>query len=231
MTKKLCSKCGEEKELSEFYKAKCCRLGVRPECKDCKLIQTKGNYNPDAKSIYNKKYREENKESLDEYNKIWSKANIEAKRRHKLKYSSKPESKEKKQRYEADRYANDHNYRLMIQCRRRFKHALNGSQKTGAFYDELGCDVTQLKEHLQATAQLRYGHETIIDWDTYTDTFHKDHIVPFSLFNLHDPIQRKLANHYTNLQILTHSENMSKGCKLMHLEYITPALQSFVDSI
>lgn len=32
---KICSKCGEEKELKLFNKAKWCSGGVRPECKKC----------------------------------------------------------------------------------------------------------------------------------------------------------------------------------------------------
>ena len=119
----------------------------------------------------------------------------------------------------------------MIKCQRRLKSALNGATKISSFTEALGCDVVQLKEHLQATAQLRYGHETVIDWDTYSGFYHRDHIVPISLFDLQDPEQFKLANHYTNLQLLTHSENLSKGCKLLHLEFITPELQSFVNSL
>jgi 5-methylcytosine-specific restriction endonuclease McrA len=32
---KTCSKCGAVKPLEEFYKQKGCRLGVRPDCKEC----------------------------------------------------------------------------------------------------------------------------------------------------------------------------------------------------
>ena len=33
--KKTCSKCGEEKSLSEYHKEKKGKLGVRAECKEC----------------------------------------------------------------------------------------------------------------------------------------------------------------------------------------------------
>ena len=33
--KKACTTCGNSKPISEFYKSKDCRKGVRPECKDC----------------------------------------------------------------------------------------------------------------------------------------------------------------------------------------------------
>jgi len=35
MKKKPCSKCGVEKELSEFYKQNKTRIGVNAECKEC----------------------------------------------------------------------------------------------------------------------------------------------------------------------------------------------------
>lgn len=36
MEKKVCTKCGEEKELNQYSKQKNCIMGVRPNCKECK---------------------------------------------------------------------------------------------------------------------------------------------------------------------------------------------------
>lgn len=45
--KKVCSKCGVEKESSEFHKQSSKQDGLRPECKKCRVIKTAdkpGNY-------------------------------------------------------------------------------------------------------------------------------------------------------------------------------------------
>jgi hypothetical protein len=52
--KKICSKCNEEKELSEFHKKKNMKDGHRNECKECvKGIQKK--YKEDPKFIKKEK--------------------------------------------------------------------------------------------------------------------------------------------------------------------------------
>jgi hypothetical protein len=59
---KTCTKCGEEKELSEFYKDKTKSLGVRPSCKACNK-EGEAKYrkeNPDKIKERGAKYRKEN---------------------------------------------------------------------------------------------------------------------------------------------------------------------------
>ena len=50
-----CSKCGDVKDCGEFHKHKRHKSGFSPNCKTCK-------------GAIDKKYREENKEKLREYN-------------------------------------------------------------------------------------------------------------------------------------------------------------------
>ena len=53
---KQCSKCGEIKHISRFYKVKNGKYGVEGACKECR-------------KIHNKKYREEHKDYYEEYGK------------------------------------------------------------------------------------------------------------------------------------------------------------------
>lgn len=55
MKTKICTKCGIEKELSEFYKDKSKPDGHRPNCKECI-------------KIYKKNYRDKNKENIKKSN-------------------------------------------------------------------------------------------------------------------------------------------------------------------
>lgn len=61
---KRCSKCGEDKPVSEFYKNRQTKDGLQPECKSCK------NKYQDAK-------RKANPEKFNAYHRKWYKANSE----------------------------------------------------------------------------------------------------------------------------------------------------------
>ena len=88
MKTKVCSKCQEEKPLSEYTKNKKCKFGVNSFCKICKSKQNKiwreqnkerikireekRRQRPGAKEkkrIYDLKYRERNFEKLNEQRK------------------------------------------------------------------------------------------------------------------------------------------------------------------
>ncbi len=73
---KACSKCGEEKEVSEFHKNKTCKSGLRSDCKSCVYI-------------YQKKYNEDNKEKLAEQRKQYNKDNRERFAKRDAKYHQK----------------------------------------------------------------------------------------------------------------------------------------------
>ena len=57
---KKCTKCGEEKEVSEFHEMKGCKYGVRNTCKNCM-------------KEYQKEYQKENADRLKEYQKEYRK--------------------------------------------------------------------------------------------------------------------------------------------------------------
>ena len=75
METKKCSKCGEEKPLSEFYKDPNPKnkSGVRGRCKACYAEMRKANR--DKINEYAKKYREERREELKEKAREWRKKN------------------------------------------------------------------------------------------------------------------------------------------------------------
>lgn len=61
---KRCSKCGELKPLTEFYKAKGCRDGHRPDCKACFAARARAWYQQNREHVIDrvKKWRAENPE-------------------------------------------------------------------------------------------------------------------------------------------------------------------------
>jgi len=66
---KRCKKCGEEKELSEFYACKNGKGGKRSFCKKCFYLSNKQNpcRKPEVRSIYMKKWLEDHPESQNAY--------------------------------------------------------------------------------------------------------------------------------------------------------------------
>ena len=63
---KTCTKCGEEKALSEYHKHKTGRFGVAPACNKCKAATDKKyrEANKDKIAAWHKKYGEEKKEKI-----------------------------------------------------------------------------------------------------------------------------------------------------------------------
>ena len=66
---KRCSKCGEVKQVEEFYKEKCRKDGYRCYCKSCTRIIARQYHDNNKKKERNrgKKYRDNNKEKLKKY--------------------------------------------------------------------------------------------------------------------------------------------------------------------
>ena len=54
MKSKICSKCGKEKDISEFYKDKKQKSGLYPSCKQCKVKIVKKNYKRKTIKLTNK---------------------------------------------------------------------------------------------------------------------------------------------------------------------------------
>lgn len=75
--KRICINCNTEKVLEEYYKAKGCRDGIRPECKQCVLNKQKiyTELNKDKNTATDKKYYVKNKEVIAEKSKLRRKEN------------------------------------------------------------------------------------------------------------------------------------------------------------
>jgi hypothetical protein len=73
---KICTKCGQEKELSEFYKQKTHKDGLSSWCKKCYSLYYSKN---EKRLAYQKKYYSNPivKERVKKYHKEWRKNNIE----------------------------------------------------------------------------------------------------------------------------------------------------------
>ena len=117
------------------------------------------------------------------------------------------ENKEKITKQAMQRYYSDTNFRLVNVLRARVRIAIKKGCKSAQTMELLGCSIEEVKSHLES--QFTEG----MTWDNHGE-WHIDHIIPCASFDLTDPEQQKKCFHYTNLQPLWASENISKGARL-----------------
>lgn len=98
---KTCSKCGKEKEYSEFYKDKKKLDGLFNSCKECEILKSrkwKAENQDKIKEYSNRNYKE-NKEKINNWSKEWYQRNKEsviiAKRQYRKDNSEKITAKRK----------------------------------------------------------------------------------------------------------------------------------------
>lgn len=124
MQQKQCTKCGETKDVGQYYKSNSGRYGVMSICKFC-----------DKKR--NQKWMQENADKNRANTKVWREENPEKAQAATIKYHRK-------------RRANDQSFRLVDNLRRRMRLALNGKKKSNKSFDLIGCTPEFLKEHLES---------------------------------------------------------------------------------
>jgi hypothetical protein len=76
---KVCTKCGEVKPITEFYRDKANKDGRRPSCKSCDSAIRKQRYakNPEKELAGIRQYAAKHKDKISEYHKEYRKENIE----------------------------------------------------------------------------------------------------------------------------------------------------------
>jgi hypothetical protein len=210
---KTCGVCGCCKTVDMFYRCKTSKDGLQYRCKTCEKAKAKKYYseNKEEKSRYysenkekyqerykknwkdiqekNKEYYNNHREEIAEYKKKWTKENksrLNQKRREKLR--------------------NDPQYRAVHNLRSRLHSALNTDNKSISTLELIGCDKEYLTSHLES--QFTEG----MSWDNYGD-WHIDHIRPCASFDLTDMDEQKKCFHFSNLQPLWATDNLSKGSK------------------
>jgi hypothetical protein len=218
--KKICSKCGIEKELSEFHKDKRLQCGVGSICKKCKVIYQKSyNSNNKHKKIkYDKIYRDNNKEKISLCQKEYQKEYYIKNKEHKKEYigqnkeriaahnkeyyiKNKDKINIQKRKCENDRLISDSYFKLSHNLRIRIRQAFKLYSKNGKTKSckEYGIDFKAIYEHVGPKPDGDY---------------HLDHIIPISVFDLDNPEHVRLAHLPRNLRWLDAKENLSKNDKL-----------------
>jgi hypothetical protein len=204
---KECSKCKEKKDLSFFTKLKKSKDGLSYWCKECRKksqykwlqknkekIKAYNKKNKEKIKAYRKKYYEKNKEKMKENAARWHKNN--------------PEKVKEKNRRGVKKWNEKHSFKSRIiglikqsLYRKGFSSNLKWDKIES---DILGCNYDFLQNYLNETFKKNYN----IDIKNAIEKIHIDHIKPISSAETMDEILK--LNHYTNLQYLYASDNISK---------------------
>lgn len=180
--------------------------GRHKYCNECQIIKDEKqkqrckDYKKNNRQYikeYNKKYKSKNKEKIKEYEKEYTATKRKTR-----------EFKDKKNKYYKNKRETDIKYKIGVAYRNRLRKFMNDTRKTNKL---LGCKK-----------------DFLIEWFLYIDPklnlnnhgkeWHIDHLIPCNLFNLKDEKELKKCFHWSNLQPLNASINMSKKDKLTFKE-------------
>ncbi len=169
---------------------------------------------------YQREYRRKNLERVRAWDRV-AKAAYVAKlksegraallynKEQKKEYYARPEVRARIRKVHNERMRSDPRYRLRRAIKGRIKRALDKNYKSGSAITLLGCNISELKLHLES------GWKAGMGWHNYgglrSDSWEIDHRIPLSSFDLHNHQQLAAACHYSNLQPLWRTENRRKS--------------------
>lgn len=195
---KHCPTCDNWKSLLDFNKQSSSWDNLARMCRQC-YCNYKNN-----KRKYDEKYKQNDILYKKKYAESGRRAEVS-----KIRYESKKDEIIKKcVEYNKKRYNNDPYFKVVFCIRNRILKLLKlkNADKNDKFYNYLGCSKLEFIEYFQK--KFKEG----MTWENHGE-WHIDHIKPCASFNLLDEEEQKKCFHYTNLQPLWASENLSKGCK------------------
>jgi hypothetical protein len=227
---KVCSKCGLEKDATQFCKNKKSKDGLSPICKQCKAEYDRDyRQHPVAKKkikadklvwqasskckeYHHRYYVRTKADGSIDWN-AWAKQHPEEMRAYRKVWADKDklENPDRINLYAAGRRKTDPQLRLKDSLRARLRAALQKDFKSGSAVRDLGCSIADFKKYLESKF---YPGMT---WDNYgkgPGCWNIDHIMPMAAFDLTDRQHHLLACYYLNLQPLWFEDNMRKGDKI-----------------
>ena len=217
---KTCYKCKIEQQICNFGKLKSSKDGYRYDCKNCRK-----EYRENNKENIKQKQQEyylNNKDTLIDKNKNYRIQNNEKINNQRKEYRNRPDIKQyikqknkeylpiKKQKI-YERRKTDINFQLSEVLRSKIHKMIKGKETSYKYL--IGCDIDFFKKWIE----FRFDDE--MTWNNYGTSWHIDHIIPISIFNFNNQIDKQICFHWSNLQPLKCLENQQKSNKLQLYHY------------
>lgn len=225
---KTCYKCKREQTIEQFGKLKCSKDGLRYDCKTCRkdyreqnreTINAKLNdyykANKEDLLIRNKLYREQHKDEINQQRKEYR--NREVVKEH-IKIKQKEYLPIRKEQIK-ERRKTDLNFQIQEVIKNKI-HKFLKNRKT-SYAELIGCDLAFFKKWME------YRFDEKMCWENFGKVWQIDHILPLSLFDMTNELDKKVCFHWTNLQPLNSIENRSKSNKLQLHYYFNNLVSIF----
>jgi hypothetical protein len=167
-----------------------------------------------GKKVADKKWRDNNKECMNQKSKNWYEHNKEYRKEYLKEYREKniDRIREVKRTYEKTRKHNDPIYKLINNFRTAIYQVLkeNNVQKNGHYFEILKYSPEDLIVHLEN--QFRDG----MNWDNYGE-WHVDHVLPISRHNIQEIGDEEFMKCWSlnNLQPMWGEDNIRKSNKIL----------------
>lgn len=234
---KSCTKCGEVKPLSEFYKKSASRDGHHPNCKACCRLVAKAYFekspekvqqsrkawkikNPEKVKLEFKRYYDKNKDEQVARVIKYHNDNVEKRKAYRAGRIDHFNAKRRENRLlfpekhrERDKSRNQSPTQKCINFMRKTQgRAAVGDSWSKRTEELLGYSRHELRLHLER--QFTGG----MNWENY-GKWHIDHIIPLSSFGIErvNSDEFKLASALSNIQPLWSKDNLSKGSRILTL--------------
>ena len=230
---KKCKKCDTMKIFDCFSKNRSATDGLERYCKECdnlkkKIYYRKNRYkilekskkryekNKQNRKIYNKQYYSKNKQNRKIYNKQYYSKNTDKILERGRKYNKNNKEKVNliRSEYRKKKKRIDLEFRMSCLLRERVSKAIKNQAGEKAYKSKelLGDSVEFIINYLFNNYFEKTGIRATIN-DISKKGLHIDHIIPCDAFDLTNPEEQKKCFHYTNLQLLSASENFKKTNK------------------
>jgi hypothetical protein len=214
---KTCSKCSKSKPLEEFAKqraqCKTCRKEYRQSDKRkaanlksrLKYLETAKGKASTRKHLQSDKRKATNLKSVLKYRKT------DKGKATQQKYIQSENGKASVNKYSCKRRKIDPQFKIKRDMVKRLSRALHGEMSDKTTIRYFGCTGEKLWEWLESQFQhgMNRDNRGLQGWTV-------DHLMPYTHFDLTDPVQLKQLCHYTNLQPLWHNRNRGKGNKVSY---------------
>ena len=173
-------------------------------CTKCKVFKSFGEFSNDKQKKDG--FGSNCKSCKKEYDKGYYVANADKKKLQTKKYYEENgvEQSAKHTKYMRTRRQTDEAFNLLWNLRRRLHHALKGNRKSTSTMELTGMESSQ--------DILKYLYEKSPRFEGVPLTeLHVDHVIPCAAFDMMNVDHQRVCFHYTNLQLLTPAENLSKN--------------------
>lgn len=200
METKICSRCLQEKNYSEFNKNKKSKDGYNAGCRSC--CRKAGD------EYYRKNKEKFLEKSKEYYNKNRKRICLMSKEHY---LNNTEQHKQRNKRYMRERNRKDPIFKLKNKIRTSIWEAFKRKQekkwsKTEKTEEILGCSMDKFITYIVEQFQPGMTLENHGEW-------HLDHIIPLATAETKEDVIR--LNHYTNFQPLWAEDNQSKGGRIL----------------